>query len=208
MHKMHQTQLQRLTTNLFLLSFLGIPWLVDKQFFQKWSRFVVDMPLIAGLILPVALFLCALLYQKWLKPDTQPQQNRILLLRNDSILSEGLIRLLQQQSNVIVSTISAVNMDVLQEEMDIFQPNTVILPDQDTIFAQLLDFLDDYPNLRSIIRVGTENDQIRVYEKNQVSIQHIDDFATVLNGQGVYTSLKPSAVLGASSRQEDAFWRE
>jgi hypothetical protein len=208
MRKMQQTKWQRLSTNIFLLSFLGIPWLVEKQFFQKWSHFVVDMPLIAGLILPVVLFLCALLYQRRLKPNTEPPQNRILLLRNDTILSEGLIRLLQQQSNVIVSTISAINKDALQEEIDIFQPNTVIVPDQDTVFVQVLDLLDDYPSLRSIIRIGTENDQIRVYEKNQVSIQNIDDFASVLNRQGVYTSLKPGAVLGASPRQEDAFWRD
>ncbi len=204
MYTMPQTQFQRLTTSILLLGILGIPWLESNQFFLKWSQFVVHMPLIAGLILPIALFVCALLYQKWFMTDTEPPQNRILLVRNDTILSEGLMSLLLKQTNVIVSTIVAVNMDVLQEKMDVFQPNTVILPDQDAIFLHLLDFLDHYPNLRSIIRVGTENDQVRVYEKNQVSIQHIDDFASVVHGQGNYTHLKANKyVLGTSSRQKD-----
>ncbi len=190
MHTMMQAQFQRLTTNILLLGILGIPWLVSNQFFLKWSQFVVHMPLIAGLILPVVLFVCALLYQKWIMPNNKPPQNRILLVRNDTILSEGLKSLLLKQTNVIVSTIVAVNMDVLMEKMEIFQPNTVILPDQDAIFLQLLDCLDHYPNLRSIIRVGTENDQVRVYEKNQILIEHVDDFTSVVHGQGNYTNLK------------------
>ena len=209
MHKLPLAQFQRLTTNMLLLGLLSIPWLEDHQFFLNWSQFVVHMPLIAGLILPVALFLCALLYQKWIMPNTNPPQNRILLLRNDTILSEGLMSLLLKQTNVIVSTIMAINMDEIQEKMDVFQPNTVILPDQDAIFLQLLDFLDHYPNLRSIIRIGTENDQIRVYEKNQVAIQHIDDFASIVNGQGNYTNPKANDHLrGTSFRKEGAFWRE
>jgi len=209
MHKLPQTQFQRLTINILLLIVLSIVWLTGNEFFLKWSRFVEHMPLVAGLILPVVLFVCALLYQKRFMSDTTPPQNRVLLLRNDTILSEGLMRLLQQQTNVIVSTIVAVNMDVLQAEMEVFQPDTVILLDQDTLFGGVIDFLDHYPNLRSIIRIGTENDQVRVYEKNQVTIQHIEDFASIVHGQGNFTNLKVNEhILGAASGKEGAFWRE
>ena len=213
MRKLPWVKLPWLEAGLLISGILGIPWLENNQFFLKWGHFVVHMPLLAGLILPVILYVCFLLYQNGLIPISHPPENRVLLIRNNTILSDGLISLLMKQPNLILSTINAVNQELLLERMDGFQPNTVILPDQHshTTFVQILDLLDQYPSLRVIIRVGIENDQVQVFEKNQVSIQHLNDFASVINGSGkqyLPGSKTNEEIIRKSTWREDVLRRE
>ena len=200
MQKRYQKQLQKYAAAIFLsLGVVGILLVFYEQILQYGSQFVVKNPLLSALMLPAALLLYALIYIELKNIGDSHHQSRILLLRDDSILSEGLISLLHQQQNVIVSTITVINMDLLLAEMDVFQPHAVILPDQDTIFVKLLDLFDMYPSLHSIIRVKTENEQIRVYEKNQIVIQHIDDFSSVIKRQGIFTSLNKNSIISNKS---------
>lgn len=164
---------------------------------------MVHMSIFAGLLLPILLYLFVLTHRHELIPQPSTPDHRVLLVRSDTIFSEGLYRLLNQQRHLILSTISPVDEMQLQEEIVSFGPNTIVLTDQvlPTIFVHLLDNLHDHASLR-LIRVSIENDLVQVYEKNQVSIQQISDFASVIHGNSKQETLKRN-----SQFTQTSFWQ-
>jgi len=144
---------------------------------------MMNMSIIIGLLLPGLLYLFFLTHHfGWLKPKLVPE-NRILLIRNDTVLSVGLFNLLNQQYDMILSTISPLSEHALQEEIDSFKPNVIILTEQlsPSTFDRLFDNMHDMPNMK-LICVDIESDLVQIYEKKQISIEQLDDFASLVHG--------------------------
>jgi len=108
---------------------------------------------------------------------------RILLLYNRSLLAQGLLSLLKEQSGVEVRA-SRLSDAGVTEFVQWFAPDIVVI-DRDDFARQAAITIDqllrDQPQMR-VIDVSTRNDVARVYEGHQVEMAKLDDLLAAFAG--------------------------
>lgn len=109
-------------------------------------------------------------------------ENRVLFVTGDMLLGEGLAHILNRQSDLTLYTVRGGNVETLLHQMNLFQPTTIIITDQasQAVVGQLLQRLHHASYMR-LICVSAEDDVVQVYEKNQFTIHHVDDFASMVS---------------------------
>jgi DNA-binding NarL/FixJ family response regulator len=108
------------------------------------------------------------------------QKTRVIILQSDKLLNAGVQSLLSTRPDVEVIGVAHSN-ESYASILDRTQPDIVIM-DEHMICANVsayLAILRDYPDLRTIVlRLG--DNQMHVYDKRIVEVEHLGDFLELL----------------------------
>lgn len=113
--------------------------------------------------------------------DWSAVSNRILIVDNQGMMGAGLESLLSTEKSLEVLGITINNGADLVHEIWRMRPGTIILiaESQPVTPIRLLELLADYGRLR-IISVSMNNNNVTIYEKQQVEIGNTLSFTNLL----------------------------
>ena len=110
---------------------------------------------------------------------TQPK--RIVVLESDFLLSAGVQSFLSSHENLDVIGIDTKDPEEIYREIMHIRPEVIILDERNRLISpnDLCERLKDLPSFRTVLMNNSDN-QVQVFERNQVSIQKLGDFLAVL----------------------------
>lgn len=109
---------------------------------------------------------------------------RVMLVGNVSLLGAGIEQLLQDVPDLIVEAVAPDSTDHWITQITTSHPNVIVL--HQTMYridpARLLASLENHDRIRVVV-IDPDDNQLHIYEKNQISVAHVEDLVAVIQGQ-------------------------
>lgn len=108
---------------------------------------------------------------------------RVLVVFGEPLLGAGVESILSQDLDLEVKTTTLLSYEFLNEEIDQFQPDVVILDDDLKIPStpKLMRILNGFPGVRLLL-VNMRDNRLYVYNKQEIVIAHPTDLLATIRG--------------------------
>lgn len=107
---------------------------------------------------------------------------RILFLRTDQLITEGVESLLMQETSLEMKTVILNDAKSIRVELDAFRPDVLIL-DESLFVSDLfthLNLFKDFSSLRVVV-INTSSNQLHVYDKHDVTVKKASDLIAAIH---------------------------
>ena len=105
----------------------------------------------------------------------------ILVVLGESYIGKGVESLLSRQPGLRVESIPFLDCISLEDEIDIHQPNVIIL-DEGLIASKQVDLFNllmGYPKIRVLV-LGIHDNRLSVYDHHELAVSHSNDLVSAI----------------------------